>query len=494
MNNGKLLLFVVAFLPMLSWFTLRFFRYSPTFYNFCYRLFPILYLINLFQGSNFFTKGLYFFTISESIRGVSLALYADKISVLFLFLIAFIWLLFAFYSTKFFALIGDKNVDYFKEFFVLIISFLVLLILSKNLFTILFFYVCLIVSSHFFGIKYFHKLETKFARFFTFLLYFESFLVFLATVATFKINGQIEFVDKIILPLNYDEFYHGIIFVLFFLGLFLAMIMPFYIFFKNIKFDSLSLLVMFLMAYGFPSVFVFLKIINYIYGIKGFEVLAKFYGIKFFEFLFLINLVITSFFIFKERDLKSSSFFLFVHQFNFLIFSIFTHLSGKFNYAFIAFFAFVINFVLIFFCLANFEIYLKKYNDKSYRGLFYLMPISSCILFFAIFSLTGLAPSFSMVDKFFLMSHLIKNQLYFSLVIYLLNFITLLVFSIKIIRIFVQKEDDPNLVKKTILAKKIDFDSSLILSILILAIVSFVGLIFFSYITQFLSFYEPIKS
>jgi hypothetical protein len=69
----------------------------------------------------------------------------------------------------------------------------------------------------------------------------------------------------------------------------------------------------------------------------------------------------------------------------------------------------------------------------------------------------------------------------------------LLIFSIKIIKIFVKKEEDSNLVKKNILAKKIDFDSSLILSILILAIVSFVGLVFFSYITQFLSFYEPIK-
>ena len=102
MSSGKLLLFIVAFLPMMSWFTLRFFRYSETFYNFCYRLFPILYLINLFQASNFFVKEFYFFTISESIRGVSLALYADKISILFLFLIGFIWLLFAFYSKKFF--------------------------------------------------------------------------------------------------------------------------------------------------------------------------------------------------------------------------------------------------------------------------------------------------------------------------------------------------------------------------------------------------------
>jgi formate hydrogenlyase subunit 3/multisubunit Na+/H+ antiporter MnhD subunit len=493
MSNGKLLLFIIAILPILSWFTLRFFKHSQVFYNFCYRLFPILYLVNVFQGADYFAKGFNVFTISESIRGVSLALYADKISILFLFLIGFIWLLFAFYSKKFFEVISDKNADYFKEFFVLIVSFLNLLILSKNLFTILFFYICLIVSSHFFGIKYFHKVENKLTKSFTFLLYFESFLIFLATVATFKINGQIEFVDKIILPLNYDEFYHGIIFLLFFFGLFLAMMMPFYIFFKNINFDGLSLFVIFLMAYGFSSGFVFLKIINYIYGIKGFAVLAKVYGTKFFEILFLINIAITSFFIFKERDLKASSFFLFVHQFNFLIFSILIHLAGKFNYAFISFFAFIINFILIFFCLANFEIYFKKSNEKNYKGLFHLMPITSCILFFSIFSLTGLSPSISTVDKFFIIFYIIKNKLYFSLIIYFLNFITLLAFSIKIIKIFLNKEVDNSNSKKLSIAKKIDFDSNLILSILSIAIISFVGLIFFSYIIQFLSFYEPIK-
>lgn len=493
MSSGKLLLFIVAFLPILSWFTLRFFRYSQTFYNFCYRLFPILYLINLFQASNFFVKEFYFFTISESIRGISLSLYADKISILFLFLVGFIWLFFAFYSKRFFEINIDKNANYFKEFFVLIISFLSLLILSKNLFTILFFYVCIIVSSHFFGIKYFHKIETKFTKFFTFLLYFESFLIFLATVATFKINGQIEFIDKIILPLNYDEFYHGIIFLLFFFGLFLAMVVPFYIFFKNIKFDGLSLFVIFLMAYAFSSGFVFLKIINYIFGIKGFAVLAKVYGTKFFEYLFVINIAITSFFIFKERDLKASSFFLFVHQFNFLIFSILTHLSGKFNYAFISFFSFIINFILIFFCLASFEMYFKKSNEKSYAGLLNLMPVTSCILFFAILSLTGLAPSIAMIDKFFLITHIVKNKLYFSLFIYLLNFITLLVFAIKIIRIFLTKEVEGVNSKKIIIAKKIDLDSNLILSILSVAIVGLGGLIFFSYIIQFLSFYEPIK-
>jgi hypothetical protein len=75
----------------------------------------------------------------------------------------------------------------------------------------------------------------------------------------------------------------------------------------------------------------------------------------------------------------------------------------------------------------------------------------------------------------------------------LLNFTTLLAFSIKIIKIFLNKEVDNSNSKKLAIAKKIDFDSNLILSILSIAIVSFVGLVFFSYIIQFLSFYEPIK-
>ena len=85
MSNGKLLLFIIAILPILSWWTLKFFKHSQGFYNFCYRLFPILYLVNVFQGADYFVKGFTVLTISESIRGISLALYVDKISILFLF-------------------------------------------------------------------------------------------------------------------------------------------------------------------------------------------------------------------------------------------------------------------------------------------------------------------------------------------------------------------------------------------------------------------------
>jgi len=137
--------------------------------------------------------------------------------------------------------------------------------------------------------------------------------------------------------------------------------------------------------------------------------------------------------------------------------------------------------------------YFKKSNEKSYAGLLNLMPVTSCILFFAIVSLTGFMPSIAMIDKFFLITHIVKNKLYFSLFIYLLNFITLLIFSIKIIKIFLTKEVEVTNPKKIIIAKKIDLDSNLILSILSVAIVGLGGFIFFSYIIQFLSFYEPIK-
>ena len=242
MSNGKLLLFIIAILPILSWFTLRFFKHSQGFYNFCYRLFPILYLINVFQGADYFAKSFNVFTISESIRGVSLALYADKISILFLFLIGFILLLFAFYSKKFFEVISDKNADYFKEFFVLIVSFLNLLILSKNLFTILFFYICLIVSSHFFGIKYFHKVENKLTKSFTFLLYFESFFFFLALVATSKFMKGSTIED-----LTREQ--GVILFILYFFGLFFSVLMPYFIFFRKPNIEPIITYAFFFLAY-----------------------------------------------------------------------------------------------------------------------------------------------------------------------------------------------------------------------------------------------------
>lgn len=503
MQQGQLLLSVIALFPFISWLALRFFKNFEGLYNFSYYLFPILFLINLFQASQYFKLELNQLIILEAVRGLSMSIYVDKLSLVFLYVLGFIWLLFSFYSTRYFQILSNKNSYFIKGYFLLIVSFLNFLILSENLFTILFFYICLIISTHFFGVRYLNFIETKFTKFFTFILYLESFLIFIATVITYKINGQIDFSEKIILPSNYDQLQHLIIFLLFFFGLFLAMSVPIYLFFKNIKFDSLILMVLFMVSYGFSSCFVFLKILNYIYGFKGLALITKIYGLRFFEVIVLINLVISAIFFLKNNDLKSSSFFIFVNQFIFLIFSILIHASGKFNFAVISLIGFLINFTILFFCLGNFELYLHKSPNKSLSGIFYIMPITTVISFFGFLSLIGLAPSFSMVDKFTILSFLIKNKMYFSMIILVLNIIFLGIFTFKRYQEFFRKEvvikssgqiENIAIDEKILnLGKKIDLDSSLILTTLFVTICGFVGLIFFSYITQFLSFYEAIK-
>ncbi|MFM7557513.1 MAG: hypothetical protein ACKO46_02945, partial [Alphaproteobacteria bacterium] len=100
---------------------------------------------------------------------------------------------------------------------------------------------------------------------------------------------------------------------------------------------------MFLLTYCFASSFVFLKIINYIFGLKGFGLLAKKFGLIFFEIIILANILITGFLLIKKKDLKTSSHLLLINQFSFYILTILVQLANKFNYSFIATISFTIN-------------------------------------------------------------------------------------------------------------------------------------------------------
>jgi len=500
MQQGQLLLFIIALFPVLSWLALGVFKFFPRFYNFSFCLFPILYFLNLLQATKYFSNEIYSFTITEAMRGLSMAVYVDKLSIIFLVALANIWIFFAFYSTRYFAINNNKFSFSINNYFVFIVSILNLLIISKNLFTILFFYIILIVGTYLLGIKYLNYTETKFSKFFNFTLYLESFCLFLATVLSFKINGQIEFIEKIIVPNNFDPIYHGIIFLLFFFGLFLSIILPFYLFLTKFKFNSLILIMLFLISYGFSSSFIFIKIINYIYGISGFNLIIKNYGFIFFNIILAINLLITAIKLIKSPDLKSSSLYLFLNQFLVLIFSLIIHASYKINFTVISLLAFLLNFMIIFFCIGNFELFNSKTSNKNHDNLFHLMPITSIIYLFGLLSLIGISPSLSMVDKFVILMNLLKNHQYFSLIILLINNIFIIFYLYKIVKsIFnIQFSGDNNQkilinnldISLQNMAKKIDFDSRLILTTLLLAIISFIGLIFFSYVTQFISFYE----
>jgi len=492
MNQGQFFLFILAFFPLISWVALRFFADFTKFYNFCFCLFPILFFINLIESTKILANNDYEIVISEAIRFVSLSIYADKISIIFLYLLALIWLVLAFYLSSYLKISFCANKNDFKEFVILIIATINLLILSKNLFTILFFYVLLIIECNFFSQKFLNFDESKVTKFFSFSLYIESFLIFLAMILTFKTNSQLEFVENIIVPLNYNENLFGFIFLLFFFGLFLSILLPYYLFFKNLKFDSIIILILFLLTYCFASSFVFLKIINYIFGLKGFGLLAKKFGLIFFEIIILANILITGFLLIKKKDLKTSSHLLLINQFSFYILTILVQLANKFNYSFIATISFTINCAMLFLCFANFELFFEKSALKNHKSIFRFMPITTLLLFFSLTSLIGLMPTLSMIDKYYLIKSILLKKDYLALLIFVLNFVFLIIYLGKIFMLFCAKIDlnleknDLENVKNN--AKIVDFNPNLILTILTLAIISMMGIIFFSSLIKFLSF------
>lgn len=120
------------------------------------------------------------------------------------------------------------------------------------------------------------------------------------------------------------------------------------------------------------------------------------------------------------------------------------------------------------------------------------MPITCLLLFFSLFSLIGLAPALSIVDKYYLIKSIWLKKDYLALIIFVLNFIFLTYYSYKIFSLFNAKVPEnfeiKNLENVKNQAKAVDFNPNLILTILTLAIISMIGIIFFSNLIKYLSF------
>ena len=159
---------LIAIIPLLNALTIKICANSQKAIDVFSKLFPVLYFVNLIGIYGNLDRDNSYLTIVESIRGVSLSFDIDEISLKFLFGLNFIWLVFTFYSQRFFAIQQTKNVNGLNVFLVLIFAFINLIIISKNLLTILFFYNCLIILSHFFSLRFLHKSETKISNIFTF--------------------------------------------------------------------------------------------------------------------------------------------------------------------------------------------------------------------------------------------------------------------------------------------------------------------------------------
>ncbi len=405
----------------------------------------------------------------------SAALHLDKTTFVFLFLLNFLWLVFAFYSQRFWQLSSEKRSQELRIFFAFIVTVLTVILLSKNLILILFFYSCLILAAQLFAVRFLRHTEIAFLRLFTFLLYFESFFFFLALVATSKFVGT-ENAEN----LAREE---GILLLtLYFFGLFFSVLMPYFVFFRQPNIEPIITYIFFFLAYSVSSICIFVKLLTLVFGFDLFAKILTQTGFTFVEMVFLFNILIASIFTLFSRGIKLSFFYLFFQQFFFVIFSVIFFATFKGGVIYLGLISFSLSLTLIFFCVSNLTLYLSKSGSKNLVGLFYQLPVNTTLLIFAIVSMAGLLPTIGAIEKFHLVKIIWQEHLWISATIVVINSATLMIFAGKMLYYFLSHSDENMSEENSARARDIDFDSSLILTALLTALMMIFGL----FVTKFI--------
>lgn len=401
-------------------------------------------------------------------------LHLDQTILVSLFLLNFLWLVFGFYSQRFWQLSSEEKPHQFRMFFTFIVAFLIMIFVSKNLMITLFFYSCLLLSAQLFVVRFLRHTEVGFLRLFTFLLYFESFFFFLALVATYKFTGGIDFAKGGVIKetLSYEK--QVFLFILYFLGLFFSVLMPYFLFFRRPNIEPIITYIFFFIAYSFGSICIFLKLINAVFGVGVFAKIFAGFNFHFIELIFLFNVIATSALILISRGIKISFFYLFFQQFFILIFSTIFLAVYRGSEIYLSLISFSLSFTLVFFCISNLTLYLSKSGENDLAGLFYKLPINVILLIFAILSMSGVMPTIGAVDKFLLLKIIWQKHLGLSAAILFINLATLLIFAVKMLIYFFSRNEEDE--ESLAIARDIDFDSSLILTALSISLLMFIGL------------------
>jgi formate hydrogenlyase subunit 3/multisubunit Na+/H+ antiporter MnhD subunit len=499
MNQVEFLLFFLAALPFLSCLFLRIFADNSALFSLTSKASPIAFLLVLLGIFNA-TKTAFSFSIIDVAPGISFGFAVDQNSLGFLFLLNFLWLIFAFHAQRFFKIYSAKNGDELQFFFVLILAFLNLVLISKNLLSALFFYNCLVIFCHFFAAKFLHKEENDFLRFFTFLLYLESFFFFLAIVATRKFGGEIEFGSLTFSKL--DDAEHAFLLILYLLGLFFALLLPSYVFYRKNSLELLVTYIFLFFGYAFGGLYIFSKLLGFAFGFDEFSLAVSKIGFGFFEWVFLLNITLASALLLLSKNFRTSFFYLFFQQLLTGLFAVFLFAHFDSDKIYLPILSFLLSFSLVFFCFSNLILYFTKSANKSIDGCFYKLTITSSLLLFALLNMAGTVPGVGAVEKFFLLKIIAKKKLMVSGIAVVVSSLTIFIFTLKnFYRIFLaevlpKKEASASKKSKEVgkettqeidkeIAKEIDFDSSLTLGAFALAVAIFSAAIFYPILTKF---------
>ncbi len=487
MTQAQFLLFLISVIPIASYFILSLCRDLEKLVILLSKFLPALFFMHLVGLSNSLDSQIVHIELLKAFRDVSIGFMVDHNTLKFLFLLNFLWAIITFYSNRFLIIFESKNPIRFKLFFTLTVALVNLIIISQNLLTTLLFYNCLIMFCHFFAVKLLHNEEGKFFRIFTFSLYLESLLLFLAIVATYKFSGRIDFVSGGILPENINSAKIFLLLLLFVGGLFASILIPSYYFYKKGQLHPLTIFSLFFLSYAFGSLYVLAKVVIFIFGLNNFASPITQNFLMLLQVPLFLNFIALAILMVISKNLKSSLFYLFFNQLVLAVFIIFTFAVFDPSKIYLALYSFLLSIVLLFLCLSNLTLYLEKAENKSLRGLFANFRITTILLIFALLNMIGIFPAIGGLEKFFLLKIIFSQKLIFAAIMLIINLTALAIFGFRLIYPLFKTSDYETSENDLTLAKDIDLDSSLILTNVVTAIAIFLAIIFYPLITNFFS-------
>lgn len=474
---------LIIFLPTVILFIATLFKKYCGFVNKIFPLLPLWFLFLLFTSNYNSLEILHF-----GQGGLGLDFQFNEANKSFLILLGILWVLLSFYLPKYFILSSDKNEKCF-QFNILcgaIFVLLTLIILAKNLITILLFYQLLAVIVYFFINYFITKPGQRAAHNFGFFALLAPIFLFLATTLIYKISGTVQFTaGGVFSEGDLNLLKYIIILCLCLLALCAVAFAPLYLLYSNLYYlNPPALAVVFLFGFGLSNLLILNKIINYIFGTKLFFLyIDKINNYNLLTVILGFNLLVSAALAIWAKNLKQMLTFLFFNQFIWVVF-VFIVLGFSTKQMNIALFSFALSFIVIFLSIGNISLYLQSSQEKKLNGIFYKLRITVILLIFALLNIIGLVPAIGSLEKYFALKHIIGGHNVVAGIILAINSVLLLVLSIKIIYPMFEiavRNTDP---KTYEIAKNIEYDLNLILPILLTGL-TMVTLCFFSNLLSF---------
>ncbi len=402
---------------------------------------------------------------------------------LFLLLIGCFWLALEVYIGQFFLKNGDQKIGQFRILFLIIITTLTSLVLSQNLLSALLCYQFLVVILCFFSAQFIPKISQKSAKNFSLFVLSSAIFLPLAAVLTFKITGNLNFVEGGVMAGQVHLWQYSLLFCFYAISLALVAFVPVYLLFGNLYYLSPPAIIAILPSFALGILLLLFKVIFYIFGHKLFLSFAN--NIDYHHLLTIIltlNLLFSGLLAIFSKNLKQILIFLFFNQLIFVIIEFFNFgLSARQMQ--IGIISFILSQVLIFLTIGNINLYLKESRERTLNGIFYQLKITVLVLIFALLNLSGLAPSIGILEKFWLVKAVIADKSLTNGLIIMLNLALYLACVIKIVYPMIEISTQDKNPESYEIAKDIESNLSLILPILTIVAILFV--LVFPFITNF---------